>query len=367
MAWAMRQGLAAPAVRAGRLMRPAHPPLGHRARAMRDVMRISPRRALVAILGLAVLSALVAAWLAYERDLRRERHRVGSGSQIAATRCGPIEFASAGRGPAVLLVHGAGGGFDQALDIATELAAQGFRAISMSRFGYLRTPLPADASPAAQADAHACLLEDLGIERAAIVGVSAGAPSAMQFALRHPQRASALVLLVPLAYAPREGKPQPEMAPATRFMLEKAVRSDLLYWAALKAAPSLVVKTVLATPPEVLGSASAQEQARARAVMHNLLPLSERKQGLLNDWAIGASIERYALERITAPTLVVSLQDDLYGTFHSARYTAAHIPGARFVGYARGGHAWVGHHEEIFAQLVAFLGGSRELSGVSAP
>ena len=101
--------------------------------------------------------------------------------------------------------------------------------------------------------------------------------------------------------------------------------------------------------------------------MQRLLPLSERRQGLLNDWAIGASIERYPLERITAPTLVVSLQDDLYGTFHSARYTAAHIPGARFVGYARGGHAWVGHHEEIFAQLVAFLGGNRELSGVNAP
>src|SRR5688572_9755849 len=261
MAWAMRQGLAAPAVRAGRLMRPAHPPLGHRARAMRDVMRISPRRALVAILGLAVLSALVAAWLAYERDLRRERHRVGSGSQIAATRCGPIEFASAGRGPAVLLVHGAGGGFDQALDIATELAAQGFQAISMSRFGYLRTPLPADASPAAQANAHACLLDKLGIERAAIVGISAGAPSSMQFALRHPQRTSAMVLLVPLAYAPREASAaRAGPSPAARFVIEKATGSDLLYWAASKAAPSLIVRTILGTPPEVLATASAQEQ-----------------------------------------------------------------------------------------------------------
>lgn len=320
-------------------------------------MSISQRRMLAAVLMIAFLGGVTAAWLAYERDLRRERARVASGSQIAATRCGPIEFASSGRGPAVLLVHGAGGGFDQALDIAHELAAHGYRAVTMSRFGYLRTPLPDDASPAAQADAHACLLDTLGIERAAIVGVSAGAPSSMQFALRHPQRASALVLLVPLAYAPREGQPQPEMAPARRFMLEKAVRSDLLYWAALKAAPSLVAKTVLATPPEVLASASAQEQARARAVMQRLLPLSERKQGLLNDWAIGAAIARYPLERIAAPTLVVSLEDDLYGTFRSARYTAAHIPGARFVGFASGGHAWVGHHQEIFAQLVAFLGG----------
>ena len=62
---------------------------------------------------------------------------------------------------------------------------------------------------------------------------------------------------------------------------------------------------------------------------------------------------------------LASLEDDLYGTFRSARYTAAHSPGARFIGYARGGHAWVGHHEEIFAQLVAFLGGGTTLSAAS--
>src|SRR5439155_8391596 len=107
-----------------------------------------------------------------------------------------------GRGRTVLLVHGAGGGYDQLLDMARELAAAGVRVVAPSRFGYLRTPLPADASPAAQADAHACLLDALGIERAAVIGVSAGAPSSMQFALRHPQRTSALVLVVPLAYVP---------------------------------------------------------------------------------------------------------------------------------------------------------------------
>ena len=313
------------------------------------------RRSLLAVCAI-LAGALLLAGLDYQSDLKRERERVSSGSQLVATRCGPIEFAATGEGPALLLVHGAGGGFDQGLGIAQEIAQHGFRVITMSRFGYLRTPLPADASPAAQADAHACLLDALGIERAAIAGVSAGAPSSLQFALRHAQRTSALVLLVPLAYAPR-AQPASELPPVKRFMLETAVRSDLLYWVTLKVAPSLVARTVLATPPEVLAAASAREQARAREVMEHLLPLAERSQGLLNDWAIGASIARYPLERIGAPTLVISLKDDLYGTFESARYTAAHIPGARFVGYPSGGHAWVGHHDEILAELVAFLGG----------
>lgn len=302
---------------------------------------------------LALLTALAVVWFAFRCDVDREIERVAQGSEVAPTRCGPIEYAVAGAGPAVLLVHGAGGGFDQGLGIAQELAARGLKVIVMSRFGYLRTPVPADATPAAQADAHACLLDTLGIERAAIVGISAGAPSSVQFALRHPQRASALALVVPLAYLPRPEGGEP--SPVTRFMLERAIRSDLLYWSALKAAPALIVKTVLATPTEVVAAASQGEQARVRELMERLLPLSQRTDGLLNDAAVAATLERYPLEKIASRTLVVSLPDDLYGTYASAKYTAAHIPGARFLEYPSGGHVWVGHHEELVNELAAFL------------
>ncbi len=293
------------------------------------------------------------AWLWYQRDLAREVERVAHGSQMASTPCGAIEYTTLGHGPAVLLVHGAGGGFDQGLGLARELAARDLRVVAMSRFGYLRTPLPADATPAAQADAHACLLDALGIERAAIVGISAGAPSSLQFALRHPQRATVLGLVVPLAYAPREHPAK--LAPLTRFMLERAVRSDLLYWSAMKAAPSLVVKTVLATPPALVEVAGEAEQARVRELMQHLLPLSRRTDGLLNDAAVAAALERYPLEKVATRTLLISLPDDLYGTYANAKYTAAQIPGARFVEYPSGGHVWVGHHEEMVSELAAFL------------
>ena len=54
------------------------------------------------------------------------------------------------------------GGFDQGLELGDGLVRAGFRLIAPSRFGYLRTPLPADASAEAQADAHASLLDALG-------------------------------------------------------------------------------------------------------------------------------------------------------------------------------------------------------------
>ena len=136
-------------------------------------------------------------------------------------------------------MHGAGGGFDQGLEFAQPLVQNGFCVVAMSRFGYLRTPLPTDASAAAQADAHACLLDALDIRRAAVVGASAGAPSSMQLALRHPDRTAALVLLVPAAYAPRPGGAPPmQTPPGTQFLFNTALRSDFLFWAAANCDPS---------------------------------------------------------------------------------------------------------------------------------
>jgi hypothetical protein len=56
--------------------------------------------------------------------------------------------------------------------------------------------------------------------------------------------------------------------------------------------------------------------------------------GLINDAALISPLPRYALERIRAPTLVMSVADDRFGTYDGARYTAEHVPGARFIGYA---------------------------------
>src|SRR5690606_36560431 len=176
--------------------------------------RTGSARTLVLLAAVVVLIAAALVYAAYRHDLREARARIAGGSRIAETPCGAIEYASAGEGPPVLFVHGAGGGYDQGLGFGENLARNGFRLIAMSRFGYLRTPLPADASAAAQADAHACLLDALGIDAAAVIGGSAGAPSAVQVALRHPQRVTALVLVVPALYVPRPGTaPSVEPAP----------------------------------------------------------------------------------------------------------------------------------------------------------
>jgi 2-hydroxy-6-oxonona-2,4-dienedioate hydrolase len=253
---------------------------------------------IVSAAALAIVAGLTAlAYADYRRDLLQALERISTGSQIARTPCGPIEYADAGAGPAVLLVHGAGGGYDQAIDFVEPLVSRGLRVIRMSRFGYLRTPLPADASAAA-----------------------------------------------------------PMKTPAgTQFLFDTALRSDFLFWAAIRFARKSVLGAILATPPAVVKNASPGEQARVGRLMERILPVSPRRLGLLNDAAVTSSLPRYALERIFAPALVISLADDLFGTFDGARYSAQHLPRARFIGYPSGGHVWVGHNEQVMAEISGFL------------
>ena len=295
-------------------------------------------------------------WWRFDQDIKLATTRAAQGSRLVATRCGPIECQEAGTGVPLLMVHGSGGGHDQGMAFAGTLAQQGIRVISMSRFGYLRTPMPADASPAAQADAHVCLLDALGIRQAAVVGGSAGAPSAMQMAIRHPDRVSALVLLVPLAYKPGAlADSAPPLSPQVEKMLMDLVGSDFLFWAGLHVARDQLIKVVLATPPERVAAASPQERARVNAMLDEILPVSARAEGLRSDTAVGKNMQRMPLESIRAPTLVISTRDDGYGTYASAQYTASRIAGAKFIGFEAGGHTWVGHDDEIQAEIVKLL------------
>ena len=70
----------------------------------------------------------------------------------------------------------------------------------------------------------------------------------------------------------------------------------------------------------------------------------------MNDAAIASTLSRYPFQRMQGPTLVISLAEERFGTYAGARYTAERIPSARFVGYAGGGHVWVGHHQEMTAE-----------------
>lgn len=101
--------------------------------------------------------------------------------------------------PAVVFVHGLYGSTFVWRSNADAIAEAGFRVILFDRPGAGLSEKPADFnySHANNADFTAHLLDALGIERAAVVGHSAGGNIAAHFAARHPQRLNELVLVAP--------------------------------------------------------------------------------------------------------------------------------------------------------------------------
>jgi 2-hydroxy-6-oxonona-2,4-dienedioate hydrolase len=312
------------------------------------------------LIGSRLVVCLVALiiWWRFQTDIEAARARVSHGSVLIETACGPIEYQEAGTGIPLLSVHGSGGGFDQGMAFAAPLAKQGIWVIAMSRFGYLRTPMPLDSSAEAQADAHVCLLDALGIIQTAVMGGSAGAPSALQMAIRHPDRVSGLILLVPLAFKPSTNTDSaPPLSPWVENTMMRVIGSDFLFWAGSHFMRNQIIRVVLATPPELLESASPTEQARVNAMLNTILPVSGRAAGLRSDSAVGKSLTSSPLHLVRAPTLIVSARDDGYGTYASAEYTASQIKGAKFIGFETGGHTWVGHNDEVMATILGLLKG----------
>jgi pimeloyl-ACP methyl ester carboxylesterase len=313
-------------------------------------MRRAASVLVIAVGVLAIAAASVAVW--YQRDIANARDKVSGGARVIDTAAGPIEYAEYGSGYPLLSIHGAGGGYDQGLANVAELVGDGYRVIAPSRFGYLGTPIPADKSPAAQADAHATLLAALNVDRAIVVGISAGARSAIELALRHPERVAALILIVPGTYSPDSAVHIEESrGSAFAFWLVNA-GADFAWWATAKIAPSVLIRFV-GVPPELVAAAPAAEQERVMAIVWNILPLSRRFPGINLDSI--PDLQPLPLERITAPTLVMSARDDLFNTAPAAEYAAAGIPNAKLMIYETGGHLLVNRGSESRALTEEFI------------
>jgi pimeloyl-ACP methyl ester carboxylesterase len=263
-----------------------------------------------------------------------------------------LEYAVMGEGEPMLIVHGAEGGFDQGIDVTSAIAARGYRLIVPSRFGYLRSTMPGNPTTAMQADAYVQLLDHLGIDKVVVVGISAGAWSSMQFAIRHPGRCRALVLLVPANYLPA-GTTIHGGAVASAM-----VHSNFVAWALLKLMPIMpggMTRIMLCTDAALVHAANPSEKARVQQVLDHLLPVSQRIAGMNFDIQTATTREPYLIEKIACPVLAISAEDDRFGTASRAKYIAANVPDGRAIIFPTGGHALVGHYADALREITLFL------------
>lgn len=311
----------------------------------------SARRWLVT--GLASVAIAVAVGLAtYIADMNRMTEHLAANSDTVMTRHGPIEFTAWGDGPAVLVVHGAGGGYDQGRLLPMMFGDDGYRWISVSRFGYLRSALPEDGSTVAQAEAFADLLDALDVENAAVLAMSGGVPPALQFARLYPDRVSALALLSTAPYTPMTVEDQDLAIPA--WVYQALFSSDFIFWTVVRLFPSQL-DAFFDVSAEARSRMSKQDQAFVSGLVDAFLPVTARIAGLRNEGAAIDPQTGYDLAAIAAPTLVVHAQDDGINPFSIGVHTAQSIAGAELMALPDGGHLLLGHANEVRDRVGEFL------------
>lgn len=278
--------------------------------------------ALLAMVGLAIAFHF---WMdGYAKELT-------AGSQIAHTPLGDVEYAIAGEGTPILALHGRPGGYDQTIAGPRSRPDDyaGLRTIAPSRPGYLRTPLEKQRTPAEQSDLFAALLDELGVRRAIIYGVSGGGASALQFAIRHPERTLGLILVAPQLVS--DQKEAAEKTPPGPALYAR----DLAVWAggqlALEQMAGVVITSFDAHDPEQVAS--------ARSMMKSLISTG-RNAGNENDRAQYADlgVESWPLEAMSVPVLILHGDADENSSFEGSARAAARIPGAELVTFEGADH-----------------------------
>ncbi|HEY7805508.1 MAG TPA: alpha/beta hydrolase [Orrella sp.] len=266
------------------------------------------------------------------------------------TRLGPVEYATVGRGPVILSVHGGPGGFDQGLALAMCFAKNGFQVIAPSRPGYLGTPLGTATNPQEQAAVLVALLDALELEQVIVVGASAGGPPTYALAQDHPDRVRALIEIdsVCMHYTKLQ-----EISPVEQALYLSRPGMWVVEWL-MRHFPAMMIKQFLTTEGTLEGDeldkqvrqavADPTELAFVRVMMQTMSTRYEqRRPGLENDILMLTSLTAMPLDRIQAPTLIFHGAAERDVPAEQASYAAEQIRDAHLHWIDKGSHIgfWV--------------------------
>jgi len=274
---------------------------------------------------------------------------------ITTTRLGPAEHVSLGEGVPLLALHGGMGGHDQSMILARAILSvlSGYRVIAASRPGYLGTPQASGVTPEAQADLYAALLDALGIEWVVVAAVSAGGPSAIQFALRYPERCKALILVSCCTGHLGIPEQMKRRLPVMRWFARLGWLAALMRWR-IKRNPIKAASRAIPDP-------APREQTLAHPVAGPLMKalqqspftqLGRRLPGTLNDMEQFERMATLPFGQITVPVLGIHGMADRVVPFeHGDRARLA--PKGELMAIQGGEHVAIFTHLDAIRERVA--------------
>jgi pimeloyl-ACP methyl ester carboxylesterase len=245
----------------------------------------------------------------------------------------PINVVELGKGPPLVFIHGLSGSWPNWLEQLPAFAAE-HRVITLDLPGFGHSPMPRETiSISGYARMLDRLLDQLGVDAAAVVGNSMGGFIGAELAIAFPQRVERLVLVSAAGISTYDHRGAVRTVP----VLRRAERMLTAYtaWMATKSdtvarRPRLRDATlnVVTRHPSRLPAALAAEQLRGSG-----------KPGFMQ--ALEANLNydfRERLPEIACPTLIVWGEDDRIITARDASVFEELIPDSRVVMYADTGH-----------------------------
>lgn len=286
----------------------------------------------------------------YHKQIRSATNRIASGSRILKTKYGNLEYAVRGKGKPVLLIHGAGGGYDQGLWLGEICLDGDYQFIAPSKFGYLNSSIPNNISMKLQAQYYNILLDELNIEKVTIIAVSAGGPSAMQFANDYPDRVDKLILLSAVSMPPNPNDKDPFFI---KF-IHQIQKSDYVYWLFTRLFKTQIL-SLMGVPADDYKNFTVEQKNLAKRMLEIMHPMSLRYQGTITD---GLMIKDFVIPKnITIPTLIIHSKNDGLVSYSHAENANKNIQGSRIILYKNGGHGALSKLENARNEIKLFLDG----------
>ena len=270
-----------------------------------------------------------------------------------------VSYAEAGEGPALLLIHGMGGNFENWQEVIEPLA-RNHTVIAPDLPGHGESaPGGGDYSIGALAAGLRDLLLALGHQRVTLVGHSLGGGIAMQFAYQFPEYCERLALISSGGLG-RQVNPLLRAAtlPGSEVVLP-VITHD---WAlrAGEAVASAVGRLGMRFGPDVAefarGYASLADGDSRSAFLHSLRAVIDA-----GGQRVSALDRLYLAERM--PLLVVWGRDDPIIPVEHGRYAHALVPGSELVELEGAGHfPMLDDPDRVADELAGFVAGTEPYS-----
>ena len=190
------------------------------------------------------------------------------------------------------------------------------------------------------------VLDDQGVEQAAVLGVHFGGLAALLLAATHPERVRALVLVNAFSRLTRSddypsGVPASVMERFRESLIEprSGTGDDLPVMA-----PSMMSDASFAAWWRRAGHRGASPST-ARAV-----------------WRAAETDLRPILDSLDVPTLVLHARDNQFCRVGNGRFLAEHIPGARYVELDTADHVPWASNADVAGEIEEFLTGTRQMA-----